>query len=149
MVNIPPIYGDWDVSILDDDLAGILPLNRLRESAPCAASIFRPATAFQFCIGTKQDVPPENFPKSIQTAYLVLSLNTTKLKAACSACNGKDKAARPFCEDTKVGQGSCRGIGPSRPCRIHLKVQAGMEVTQSWWEFVTPPFLFEPSVSLT
>ena len=29
MVNIPPIYGDWDVSILDDDLAGILPLQDL------------------------------------------------------------------------------------------------------------------------
>jgi hypothetical protein len=66
----------------------------------------------------------------------VYILNTTKLKAAGSACNGKDQAARPFCEDTKVGQGSCRGIGPSRPCQIHLKVQAGMEVTQCWWEFV-------------
>ena len=63
MVNIPPIYGDWDVSILDDDLAGILPLQDLESLLHLLPQFSGRPPLFNFALEQTRMYPPRKLPQ--------------------------------------------------------------------------------------
>ena len=74
MVNIPPIYGDWDVSILDDDLAGILPLQDLESLLHLLPQFSGRPPLFNFALEQTRMYPQKITPNPSKLLYLVLSV---------------------------------------------------------------------------